>query len=88
MQKVDFYISIWHTFRNFEAKGKVHFLKCEIKTNITLIYAPVTLLNNVGFNNCKYFWDFTNTFFLLKQWSKGKIVTEKHNLFLAGLRKG
>ena len=28
------------------------------------------------------------SYFGLKHWSKGKIVTEKHNLFLAGLRKG
>ena len=55
----------WCTFGNFEGKGKVHFLKCERKTNITLIYALYNLLNNVHFHNCKNFWDFTNTFFLL-----------------------
>ena len=56
--------ALWHKFRNFEAKGKKHFLKYKRKTNITLIYAPVTLLNNVHWHNCKNFWDFTKTFLL------------------------
>ena len=75
---------------NFEAKGKVHFLKCEIKTNITLIYAPVTLLNNLLFITASTFGILRTPFsyLRLKQWSKGKIVTKKHNLFLVGLRKG
>ena len=73
----------WCIFRNFGVKGKVHFLKCERKTNITLIYASATLLSNVHFQNCQNIWDFMNTFFILwDEWSKGKIVTQKHNLFL------
>ena len=28
------------------------------------------------------------SYFGLKKWSKGEIVTEKNNLFLVGLRKG
>ena len=55
-------------FRKFVAKGKVHFLKWERKTNATLTYAPATLLNNKRFHYCKNFWDFMNTFFLL--WAK------------------
>ena len=69
-------------FRDFEAKSKVHFLKCEIKANITLVYALVTLLNNILFHNCKYFEILPTPFsyFGLRQWSKGKILTEKQSV--------
>ena len=52
-------------------------------------FVPFLPRLTIGFHNFKIFWDFTNTFFLLwAKWSKGKIVTEKHNQFLVELQKG
>ena len=73
----------------FWGEGLSAFLKREIKTNITLFYAPVSLLMYVFItaNTFGILWTLLS-YTGLKQWIKGKTVTKKCNLYLVGLQKG
>ena len=74
----------------FWGEGLSAFFKMWNKTNITLFYAPVSLLTNARFHTANTFgilWTLLS-YSGLKQWIKGKTVTKKCNLYLVGLRKG
>ena len=65
-QKLICTCSLGHMFRNSEAQDKVHLVKFQIKTNITLFYLPLILLNNVSFHNCYNVLGFFEHTFLRK----------------------
>ena len=92
MRKVNFYMSIGARLGILRRRAKYNkkvYKKYEIKTTITLIYAP-TYLTMYVFITASTFGILRtpSSYFGLQQWSKGTIVIEKHNLFLVGLRKG
>ena len=74
----------------------MHFVKFQIKTNITLFFVPLTSLNNVHFHKCKK--GYMNTYlsenlilvtsiFLTLHENSEVRVSPKRKIILAGLQK-